>query len=939
MLVHGLGLTLYVVYTMLYTLIHGSSFTMATSESQQQAYASIMKGITELNFEGSSIPGVFVLSREHAFPLVINNEGKVQAAASLYGTGRLVTLCHETYLTTLPDMVENALNWLRGESDNMTVGVHQSVREVADNNFKTNFQIKVMQKFSSDQGIRVYVTDAFSVDGSEKEIIAFMKAGGGVLIAAQAWHWSYQHPNDNLLLEYWGNKVSSVAGVYFMEDYGERARISIGPQIPSWRTVEVSNSFTKDREILLNGVTELSFDESSLGSEILVHGLLAFPIAWNNDGKIFLAGGYYGKGRIIAAAHENLVGTNEKFWDNALHWLDQGRQGVVGADPYHALTALQKSGLNVEETEFKPGLSVYVCTTWKDTYIREMLEFVAEGGGLVLGGQAWTFIQRSDLNYLTECPGNKILNPMGLIQLSTKVRGGVFKVPDPSTAVKHHHFSHLLNLFVSFMMEDKALTPEEVKTMETQIHHITSYLQTHNHQSYFYQQTVMKLVDIVKKAGFPQLTGVPATSVRDKLLLSLVAEVYKVCPDPDDLIQSLFKNPPQLQTVQNQRVRVNVDTGDGEEWLSTGLYLPPGIKSNITLPTEMVNKGWKVQISCQTDTLDPKEDLYRAPVVSERFLVLSQAMQVHNFWGGLIYLIAPSNTKLTGVDVIIHEAVLAPYYKSGETSLSDWLQLRNSSSPWAELEFENIILTVPSDVVRSMDRPDEIASLWDRIMRAIADLAVIPPKFKRKERFVCDVQISAGLLHAGYPVMAHTPKAAVVTSLSEIKKEGLWGPIHELGHNQQRWQWEFRPHTTEATCNLWSVYVQETVLGISKDMYQAELTQEYRNGIIVKYVNDGRKLDNWNTWVALETYLQLQEKFGWEPFKKVFAAYHTMDEATIPSDNTGKMNLYTVTFSQVVGMDLTGFLKSWGWPIEGDTEQKLSKLPAWTDHPMVKYNK
>uniref|UniRef100_A0A3B4AF67 Peptidase M60 domain-containing protein n=1 Tax=Periophthalmus magnuspinnatus TaxID=409849 RepID=A0A3B4AF67_9GOBI len=826
---------------------------MATSESQQQAYASIMKGITELNFEGSSIPGVFVLSREHAFPLVINNEGKVQAAASLYGTGRLVTLCHETYLTTLPDMVENALNWLRGESDNMTVGVHQSVREVADNNFKTNFQIKVMQKFSSDQGIRVYVTDAFSVDGSEKEIIAFMKAGGGVLIAAQAWHWSYQHPNDNLLLEYWGNKVSSVAGVYFMEDYGERARISIGPQIPSWRTVEVSNSFTKDREILLNGVTELSFDESSLGSEILVHGLLAFPIAWNNDGKIFLAGGYYGKGRIIAAAHENLVGTNEKFWDNALHWLDQGRQGVVGADPYHALTALQKSGLNVEETEFKPGLSVYVCTTWKDTYIREMLEFVAEGGGLVLGGQAWTFIQRSDLNYLTECPGNKILNPMGLIQLSTKVRGGVFKVPDPSTAVKHHHFSHLLNLFVSFMMEDKALTPEEVKTMETQIHHITSYLQTHNHQSYFYQQTVMKLVDIVKKAGFPQV---------HKTVLMFI-HIYPVLCS-------------------------------------------------------------QVQISCQTDTLDPKEDLYRAPVVSERFLVLSQAMQVHNFWGGLIYLIAPSNTKLTGVDVIIHEAVLAPYYKSGETSLSDWLQLRNSSSPWAELEFENIILTVPSDVVRSMDRPDEIASLWDRIMRAIADLAVIPPKFKRKERFVCDVQISAGLLHAGYPVMAHTPKAAVVTSLSEIKKEGLWGPIHELGHNQQRWQWEFRPHTTEATCNLWSVYVQETVLGISKDMYQ---------------VRRRLKLDNWNTWVALETYLQLQEKFGWEPFKKVFAAYHTMDEATIPSDNTGKMNLYTVTFSQVVGMDLTGFLKSWGWPIEGDTEQKLSKLPAWTDHPMVKYNK
>ncbi|XP_055004687.1 TRPM8 channel-associated factor homolog [Boleophthalmus pectinirostris] len=857
---HGSELTLLVMYTMLCFLIYGPDVTMATSESQQQAYSSIMNGITEVNFEGSSVPGIFILSGDHSFPLVTNSEGKVQAAASLYGEGRLVALCHETFLTTLPNLVENSLNWLRGDSNNMSIGVHESVRGVADSPFKTNFQIRVMQKFSGDQGIKVFVTDAFSVEGSEKEIIAFMKAGGGVLIAAQAWHWAYRHPGGNALLEYWGNKVSSVAGVYFFPESGERKRISIEPRIPSWKNVEVSDSFTKDRKNLLNGVSELSFGKTSLGSEILVHGPLSFPIAWDNS-QVFLAGGYYGKGRIIATAHENLLVTNEKFWDNALHWLDQGRMGVIGVDDYHTLPPLLNSGLNIEVTEFRPGLSVYLATTWKDTYIREMLEFVAEGGGLVVGGQAWTFIQRSDLNYLTNCPGNKILNPMGLTQLSTKVSGGIYKAPDPSAPVKDHHFSHLLKLFVGYMLEDKALTPEDEQTLSARTLHISSFLQIHNHQSYFYQQTVSKLVDIFKKAGLPQASrDSPATNTRDKLLLSLAAEVHKVCPDPDDLKQSLLRHT-QLLTVQDLRVRVSVDTGDGEEWVSTGLYLPPAFKSNITFPTEMVKKGWKVQISCQSDTLYHKDDLYRAPAVTERFPVLSQTMQVQNFWGGLIYLIAPSNTKLTGVDVVVHQAVRAPYYKSG-------------------------------------------------------------------------------LMHAGYPVMAQTPKAAVVTSLSEIQKEGLWGPLHELGHNQQRWQTEFSPHTNEATCNLWSVFITETVLGFTKDMYQAaELTHEYRNGIIETYVNNGRKLDDWNTWLALETYLQLQEKFGWEPFKKVFAAYHAMDDATIPWDNPGKMNLYTVTFSEVVGMDLTGFLKSWGWPIESATEQKLSKLPAWTDHPMAKYNK
>ena len=75
--------------------------------------------------------------------------------------------------------------------------------------------------------------------------------------------------------------------------------------------------------------------------------------------------------------------------------------------------------------------------------------------------------------------------------------------------------------------------------------------------------------------------------------------------------------------------------------------------------------------------------------------------------------------------------------------------------------------------------------------------------------------------------------------------------------------------------------------------------------------------------------------FGWEAFKKVFAQYHTMQN--VPGDNAGKMNMYAQTFSQVVEKNLASFFKAWGWPIDGATEEKLSSLPAWTDHPMAQY--
>ena len=79
--------------------------------------------------------------------------------------------------------------------------------------------------------------------------------------------------------------------------------------------------------------------------------------------------------------------------------------------------------------------------------------------------------------------------------------------------------------------------------------------------------------------------------------------------------------------------------------------------------------------------------------------------------------------------------------------------------------------------------------------------------------------------------------------------------------------------------------------------------------------------------------LQLQEKFGWASLKKVFYEYHAMSDC--PGDNPGKMNLYALTFSKAVGHNLCGFFKAWGWPIDAATEQKLSGLPVWSNHPMV----
>ncbi|XP_028275280.1 TRPM8 channel-associated factor homolog [Parambassis ranga] len=907
----------------------------------EEAYVSLMRGFRELDLRGPCVPSDLVLIGDHAFPLAMNSRGQVLMAASLYGHGRIVVLGHEGYLKAFPALVENALTWLRGDgSDNPSVGVHNNVKDVVTNLSTSCFQAEVVGAFSPHMRIGVYVTDAYSVGADQKELVAFMKAGGGVLIAGQAWSWAADHPKENTLLQFDGNKVSGVAGIYFSEHYGEAENIPIYPQIPSsLMAVVIGKDFEDDLEFLLQGIAEFDIRGNLIASEVLVHSPLAFPIGTTDDGRAFLAGAYYGQGRVIVVTHEGLLG-NEKLapmWNNALHWLDEGRNGEVGVVLDSAFKNLSKLGFKCKKTDFKKDLSVFVCTAYSDKYADEIQEFVAEGGGLLIGGHAWYWAQtHHGQNPLTDFSGNKILNKMGLSLMPATIENGLYKAPVPSQAIKDtYHFRHLLRRFAGHVTAGEELSEHEKECLKKLGKDCATYLHMKAHDCSSYTQVVSTLTNIIKKSEMPQVSdSCPVKSPRDHLLLSVGTEVYKVCPDPDALLPYLIKDNPLLPVVYNNRIRINVNTA-GEEWLSTGLYLCPGMKTYMAMPAKIVNKGWQIQIGCQTDRLDADE-LKRAPCVHERFPITSEMMQVWNLWGGLLYLVVPPKTQVKEVEVTVQMAVPAPYYKSGVTTAADWSLLRSAPSPWAELEFDNIILTVPSDVVRNLERPDELASLWNDIMKGVADLAVIPHKFPRKERFVTDVQISCGWMHAGYPIMAHKASAAELVSIAHAKTEGLWGPIHELGHNQQRACWEFPSHTTECTCNLWSVYVHEEVLGINRAKAHPAMTLVERKSRAEKYAKGGKNLNSWSMWVALETYMQLQEKFGWDAFKKVFAAYHKMSNS--PSDNKGKMNLYAETFSQTVGMNLAGFFKAWGWPIETATEEKLSKLPAWTDHPMAQYN-
>ena len=367
------------------------------------------------------------------------------------------------------------------------------------------------------------------------------------------------------------------------------------------------------------------------------------------------------------------------------------------------------------------------------------------------------------------------------------------------------------------------------------------------------------------------------------------------------------------------------------QWHSTGLYAAPGELIRVTVPAEAVDKGFSVRIGCHTDSIWHLEKWQRVPEISRREPLKTAQTAAANPFGGLIYIDVPDKITPGTINVTIAGAVEAPRFILGQTSVADWkAKIRNFPAPWAELETKKIILSVPSEKIRALENPDELMTLWDRILDAEADLSTIPHERKRPERIVPDVQISAGYMHSGYPIMTWMDKS-VEHSLSTTElAAGSWGHFHELGHNHQQGDWTF-DGTTEVTCNLYSLYVMETICGKPPGQGHEAMEPKAVDKRLRGYLAMTDKFTRWKSdpFLALTMYHQLRTAFGWETYKKVFAEYRALPKSERPHNDDEKRDQWMTRFSRACGKNLGPFFEAWGVPTSEAARKSLADLPDW----------
>jgi hypothetical protein len=97
------------------------------------------------------------------------------------------------------------------------------------------------------------------------------------------------------------------------------------------------------------------------------------------------------------------------------------------------------------------------------------------------------------------------------------------------------------------------------------------------------------------------------------------------------------------------------------------------------------------------------------------------------------------------------------------------------------------------------------------------------------------------------------------------------------------------------------------------------------------YIAGGANFSKWKSdpFLALIMYQQLQEGFGWDAYKKVFAEYRSLSSDELPKNDDEKRDQWLVRFSRTVGKNLGPFFQYWGIPTSAAARQSISNLPSW----------
>jgi hypothetical protein len=370
----------------------------------------------------------------------------------------------------------------------------------------------------------------------------------------------------------------------------------------------------------------------------------------------------------------------------------------------------------------------------------------------------------------------------------------------------------------------------------------------------------------------------------------------------------------------------NLATGP-DAWQETGLYAAPGEVVIVKVASIPENRVVKVIIGCHRDSLLKLEKWNRFPVIARTFELKVGDNKIANPFGGQL-LIQSSHKDWRkpvkaspSTPLQFSNAVSMPTYILGKDTADTWIKAKQNPAPWVTLVGKYVILHVQASEVKKLADPKGLLEWWDKAMALEDDLIGLTRL--APERVVPDRQISAGFMHSGYPFMCWIdPSQKDSIDLPKLTKEGNWGFFHELGHNHQSKSWTFDGQT-EVTCNLFSLYVMEKLVG--KPQGRGHPAMEKIDELLAKrFAAEPNK----GPFEQLASFVVLIRAHGWGPLRETLRSYASV---ATPKGATKEQlqSIFAERYGKAAKADVSAYFEKMGYHVESTAKASLKGLPAF----------
>ncbi len=702
-----------------------------------------------------------------------------------------------------------------------------------------------------------------------------------------------------------------------------------------------------ERAKILQGVK--SVPKAGSPGPIGIWGNMAFPILATPDKDgveiAVAAAAGYAKGRVILFGHNSYLaggegGDHAKLMENCVNWAANKEKPRLGLKGVNAVNLYKQHEFNVEtfdkiDTKSLAGYDVVIVNMQGIISAEEgaaVAEYVKGGGGFIGGMTGWAFSQTSGGKDLAVSHGlNQALMPAGIaitdMSAFDQLRSFEARVELPQMM----NASEAISAIKKQRDGGPALTAEQMKqgTNAIQIAMAAQPPDRSNLKTAVLAALGNAGADAVVPTKQAPLTAEKHAAQR--LRLGMETRVLRLAASEGVAAHPAHETFPGKVPAEAPRVTGEIKvTPVIPGWTSTGLYAAAGDTITVTLPEKLADKGYAVRIGCHSDTLYHLDKWERAPDITRSVSLTTATTKTASAFGGLIYIEVPGRAKDDEpFTAVIQNAVAAPLFILGQDDDAKWAEIKKRPAPWAELACDKLILSCPSEVARAITNPTQLMEFWKKVVEAQDDITNQTAERKRPERIVADVQISAGYMHSGYPIMIPTSAAPEMTTFGKLKFPG-WGFYHEIGHNHQRGDFTF-DGTGEVTNNVIGMYCYDAVLKKDWLIGHTAITEEERKENIQKIKKASNKWQVWKSepFTALTTYIQLMQEFGWESWRKYLYSFDDSSFGPTPKGDDERRDQFLVRYSKITNKNLGPFFDAWGIPVSSAAKAEVSKLEPW----------